>query len=67
VAFGAGLALVLFAVGLVALAGSSWLARAGESRRALDLASRLAPALAAVGLIVLGGVISALALSTLLA
>jgi len=67
IAFGAGLALVLFSVGLVALAGSSWLSRAAGSRRTLALASRVAPALAAVSLIVLGGVITALAASALLA
>ena len=44
----------VYAVGLLALAGSTWLTRAAGSRRLLALASRQAPALAAIGITLLG-------------
>ncbi|HTW15580.1 MAG TPA: cobalt transporter [Nocardioides sp.] len=61
VVFGLGMAVVLVGVGLLALAGSTALVRGGESVAALRLASRAAPALAAGGITLLGGAITALA------
>lgn len=61
IVFGLGMAVVLVGVGLLALAGSTALVRGGESVAALRLASRVAPALAAGGITLLGGAITALA------
>ena len=63
--FGLGMATVLFGVGLLALAGSSLVARASESRAVLRLATRVAPVLAACSITLLGGAITATAVLNL--
>lgn len=65
--FGIGMALVLFAVGLLALAGTNVVTRAAESRAALRVATRIAPLLAAGSVTLLGGVITVLAARSLTA
>lgn len=60
-AFGIGMAVVLFGVGLLALAGSSVIVRGAQSRAVLRLATRVAPVLAASGLTVAGVGMTALA------
>ncbi|GIG92670.1 nickel/cobalt transporter [Plantactinospora endophytica] len=52
--FGVGMAVVLFGVGLLALAGNSLVLRGARSHSLLRHASRLAPVLAAVGITVFG-------------
>ncbi|MER7005993.1 cobalt transporter [Dactylosporangium sp. NPDC000555] len=52
--FGAGMAVVLFGVGVLAVAGSSIVVRGARSRSALRLATRVAPLLAAAGITLLG-------------
>lgn len=63
--FGIGMALVLFVVGLCALAGRNLVVRAAESRAVLRLATRVAPLLAAGTVTVLGSVITVLAARSL--
>lgn len=63
--FGLGMATVLFGVGLLALAGSSLVVRASESRAVLRLATRAAPVLAACSITLLGGAITATAVLNL--
>ena len=67
VVFGLGLASVLFTVGLLALAGKSFVIRMTESPRLLTLASRVAPVLAAVSITAIGGVIATLGATNLVA
>jgi nickel/cobalt transporter (NicO) family protein len=67
VTFGVGMALVLFVVGLLALAGTNVVTRAAESRAALRLATRVAPLLAAGSVTLLGGVITVVAARSLTA
>ncbi|MEU3456610.1 cobalt transporter [Micromonospora sp. NPDC006766] len=52
--FGLGMAVVLFGVGLLAVAGSSLVVRGAQSRTVLRLASRVAPVLAAGGITLFG-------------
>ncbi|GAA4256359.1 HoxN/HupN/NixA family nickel/cobalt transporter [Dactylosporangium darangshiense] len=52
--FGIGMAVVLFTVGVLAVAGSSLVTRSTRSRTALRLASRVTPVLAAGGITVFG-------------
>ncbi len=59
--FGIGMAVVLFGVGLLAVAGSTVVVRGSQSRTVLRLASRVAPILAAVSITALGTGITALA------
>lgn len=61
ITFGLGMAVVLVGVGVLALTGSTLLVRGGESLAALRLASRVAPALAAGGITLLGGAITVVA------
>ncbi|MEH1166267.1 cobalt transporter [Micromonospora sp. CPCC 205539] len=60
-AFGIGMAVVLFGVGLLALAGSSVVVRGAQSHAVLRLATRVAPLLAAAGITVLGIGVTAVA------
>ncbi|MFC5923859.1 cobalt transporter [Micromonospora vulcania] len=60
-AFGVGMAVVLFGVGLLALAGSSVVVRGARSHAVLRLATRVAPLLAAAGITVLGIGVTAVA------
>ncbi|MFI6761287.1 cobalt transporter [Micromonospora sp. NPDC050417] len=53
--FGIGMAVVLFGVGALAVAGSSLVVRGAQSRAVLRLATRVAPALAASGITLFGG------------
>ena len=59
--FGIGMAVVLFGVGLLAIAGSSVVVRGAQSRAVLRLATRVAPVLAATGLTLAGVGMTALA------
>ncbi|MEU8216476.1 sulfite exporter TauE/SafE family protein [Micromonospora taraxaci] len=52
--FGLGMAVVLFGVGVLAVAGSSLVTRGAQSRAILRLATRVAPVLAASGITVFG-------------
>ncbi|MEV4761686.1 sulfite exporter TauE/SafE family protein [Micromonospora chokoriensis] len=52
--FGLGMAVVLFGVGVLAVAGSSLVTRGAQSRAILGLATRVAPVLAASGITVFG-------------
>ncbi|MGW3786684.1 HoxN/HupN/NixA family nickel/cobalt transporter [Micromonospora chokoriensis] len=52
--FGLGMAVVLFGVGVLAVAGSSLVTRGAQSRAILGLATRVAPVLAAGGITVFG-------------
>lgn len=63
--FGLGMAVVLFGVGLLALAGSTVVVRVAETRRVLTLATRVAPVLAAGGVTLLGAALTALAVDNL--
>lgn len=65
ICFGLGLGAVLFIVGLLALSGRNVVVRATESRAILQLATRVAPVLAAGGITLLGCGISALAVQQL--
>jgi nickel/cobalt transporter (NicO) family protein len=60
-AFGLGMAVVLFGVGALAVAGSSIVVRGTRSRTLLNLATKVAPGLAAAGITVLGVGITVLA------
>ncbi|MEV6964998.1 cobalt transporter [Hamadaea sp. NPDC051192] len=59
--FGLGMAVVLFGVGALAVAGSSVVVRGARSRSLLRLATRVAPVVAAAGITVLGVGITVLA------
>jgi nickel/cobalt transporter (NicO) family protein len=59
--FGIGMAVVLFGVGVLAVAGSSVVVRGAQSRAVLRLATRVAPVLAAAGITLFGVGITALA------
>ena len=61
ITFGLGMAVVLFGVGLLAVAGSTVVVRGGQSRHLLQLATRVAPLLAATGITLAGVVMTALA------
>ncbi|WP_433308976.1 sulfite exporter TauE/SafE family protein [Micromonospora sp. CA-269861] len=52
--FGLGMAVVLFGVGVLAVAGSSLVTRGAQSRAILGLATRVAPVLAASGITLFG-------------
>ena len=65
VCFGLGLAAVLFTVGLMALTGRSLVTRAARSHALLQLATRVAPVLAACGITLIGVGISAAAVAGL--
>jgi nickel/cobalt exporter len=52
--FGIGMAVVLFGVGVLAVAGSSLIERGAKSRSLLRLATRVAPVLAAAGITLVG-------------
>ncbi|MEU5939665.1 cobalt transporter [Micromonospora sp. NPDC047548] len=65
VCFGLGLAAVLFTVGLMALTGRSLVTRAAQSHVLLQLATRVAPVLAACGITLIGVGISASAVAGL--
>ncbi|MEV0811388.1 cobalt transporter [Micromonospora sp. NPDC050200] len=65
VCFGLGLAAVLFTVGLMALTGRSLVVRVAESHALLQLATRVAPVLAACGITLIGVGISAAAVAGL--
>ncbi|MFI7648726.1 cobalt transporter [Micromonospora sp. NPDC049460] len=65
VCFGLGLAAVLFTVGLMALTGRSLVTRAAKSHVLLQLATRVAPVLAACGITLIGVGISAAAVAGL--
>jgi nickel/cobalt transporter (NicO) family protein len=52
--FGLGMAVVLFGVGVLAVAGSSLVTRGAQSRAVLGLATRVAPVLAATGITLFG-------------
>ncbi|GAA2377059.1 cobalt transporter [Dactylosporangium salmoneum] len=52
--FGLGMAVVLFGVGVMAVAGSAVVTRGARSRRLLGLAARVAPIVAASGITVFG-------------
>lgn len=60
-AFGIGMAVVLFGVGVLAVAGSSAVVRGSQSRAALRLATRVAPVLAGAGITLFGVGITTLA------
>jgi nickel/cobalt transporter (NicO) family protein len=60
-AFGLGMALVLFGVGLLAVGGRNVVVRASESRAVLALAARVAPVLAATSITTIGFAVAALA------
>jgi nickel/cobalt transporter (NicO) family protein len=59
--FGIGMAVVLFGVGVLAIAGSSVVVRGARSRTVLRLATRVAPVLAATGITLFGVGVTALA------
>ena len=61
ITFGLGMAVVLFGVGLLAVAGSTVVVRGGQSHHLLELATRVAPLLAATGITLAGVVMTALA------
>ena len=65
VVFGLGLASVLFGVGLLALAGKSYVIRVFESRRLVHLASRVAPVLAAGSITLIGVGLTAFGVTSL--
>jgi ABC-type nickel/cobalt efflux system permease component RcnA len=65
VCFGLGLAAVLFTVGLLALTGRSLVEGASQSHALLQLATRVAPVLAACGITLIGVGISASAVAGL--
>jgi nickel/cobalt transporter (NicO) family protein len=65
VCFGLGLAAVLFTVGLMALTGRALVVRAADSHVLLQLATRVAPVLAACGITLIGVGISAAAVAGL--
>ena len=65
VVFGLGLASVLFGVGLLAIAGKSVVVRTAQSRTALRLATRVAPAIAAVSITFIGCALTVSAATTL--
>lgn len=54
IVFGVGMAVVLFAVGVLAVAGSTIISRSARSIRALKLASRVTPVLAAGAVTIFG-------------
>ncbi|GIF62289.1 sodium:proton antiporter [Asanoa ishikariensis] len=54
IVFGIGMAVVLFAVGVLAVAGSTVVSRSARSVKALRLASRITPVLAAGGVTLFG-------------
>jgi len=60
-AFGLGMAVVLFGVGALAVAGSSIVVRGARTRSLLTLATRVAPIVAAAGITVLGVGVTVLA------
>ncbi|MGW1453045.1 HoxN/HupN/NixA family nickel/cobalt transporter [Micromonospora sp. NPDC002411] len=61
--FGLGMAVVLFGVGVLAVAGSSLVTRGAQSRAILGLATRVAPVLAASGITLFGaGVVTVAAI-----
>lgn len=60
-AFGLGMAVVLFGVGLLAVGGRNLVVRGAESRAALALAARVAPVLAATSITTIGLTVAALA------
>jgi ABC-type nickel/cobalt efflux system permease component RcnA len=59
--FGVGMAVVLFGVGLLAIAGSSVVVRGARSSGVLRLATRVAPVLAAAGITLFGVGVTAVA------
>ncbi|MEV6925098.1 cobalt transporter [Dactylosporangium sp. NPDC051485] len=59
--FGLGMAVVLFGVGVMAVAGSAVVTRGARSRRLLGLAARVAPIVAASGITVFGAGLVAVA------
>jgi nickel/cobalt transporter (NicO) family protein len=61
ITFGLGMAVVLFSVGLLAVAGSSLVARSSRTSNALRMATRVTPVLAAVGVTVFGAGLVAVA------
>ncbi|MFG3701390.1 cobalt transporter [Micromonospora sp. NPDC047620] len=65
VCFGLGLAAVLFTVGLMALTGRALVGRAAASHALLQLATRVAPVLAACGITLIGVGITASAVAGL--
>lgn len=67
ITFGLGMALVLFGVGMLALGGSSLITRGAQSRAVLRWVTRVAPALAAVAITVVGVVITVVSVSGLTA
>ncbi|HET9421820.1 MAG TPA: cobalt transporter [Nocardioides sp.] len=66
-AFGLGMTVVLFGVGLLAVGGRNVVVRAAESRAALALAARLAPVLAATSIVTIGFAVAVLAARDLVA
>ncbi|MDX3006163.1 hypothetical protein PWY87_31090 [Kribbella solani] len=66
VTFGVGMAVVLFGVGLLAVAGSSVVVRGGRSHRLFHLAGRVAPLVAAGGITLAGITMTAYAAVQLL-
>jgi ABC-type nickel/cobalt efflux system permease component RcnA len=66
-AFGLGMAVVLFGVGLLAVGGRNVVVRASESRAVLALAARVAPVLAATSITTIGFAVAALAARDLVA
>jgi nickel/cobalt exporter len=61
ITFGLGMAVVLFAVGLLAVAGSSLVTRSSRTSNALRMATRVTPVLAAVGVTAFGAGLVAVA------
>ncbi|WP_433616863.1 cobalt transporter [Dactylosporangium sp. CA-139114] len=59
--FGVGMAVVLFTVGVLAVAGRTFITRSARSRTALRLAGRVTPVLAAGGITVFGAGLVAVA------
>ncbi|MFD7159322.1 cobalt transporter [Kribbella sp. NPDC059898] len=66
ITFGIGMAVVLFGVGLLAVAGSNVVVRGGRSHHLLSVATRVAPLLAAGGITLAGVVMTAYAVAQLL-
>ncbi len=64
--FGIGMAVVLFGVGVLAVAGTSVVVRGAQTRAVLRLATRVAPVLAAAGITLFGAGITVLAALQLL-
>jgi ABC-type nickel/cobalt efflux system permease component RcnA len=60
-AFGVGMAVVLFGVGLLAVGGRNVVVRGAEHRAVLALATRVAPVLAAASITTIGFAVAALA------